>query len=51
MENLACMSARTCPACWHFTGNKCALMAQLRDAMAEPSIPGFAGPLLRLASA
>lgn len=51
MESLACMSARTCPACWHFSAGKCTLVAQLREAVAEPSVPGFAGPLLRLASA
>lgn len=51
METLACMSARTCPACWRFTGGQCALMAPLQAAVGATRIPIFTGPLPGLAPA
>lgn len=49
MENLACMSATTCPGCWRFQGGRCALLAQLREEFAP--MPYATAPLLPLATA
>lgn len=54
MDALACMSARTCPSCWHFRAGQCGLVAALREEspLAFPAVnEHLTRPLQGLASA